>query len=103
MIADLRGKTAVVTGAGSGIGRGMAQALAGAGVARLGLLDIDEHLLNAAREELSGGGITVAAHQLDVSDRAAVQRAAAAIEGELGRAPVRQRRVPQPVDRGHAG
>lgn len=81
---ELRGKTAVVTGAGSGIGRGMVHALAAEGIGALGLLDIDGALLAAVRDEIGALGVKVAAHVLDVSDRAAVQKAAGTIERELG-------------------
>ncbi|SEM10956.1 SDR family NAD(P)-dependent oxidoreductase [Streptacidiphilus jiangxiensis] len=68
----LDGRTAVVIGAGSGIGRESAQALAAQG-ARVVCADIDGP---AAKEvaALIGGDAT--AYELDVRDREAVQRAA---------------------------
>jgi 3-hydroxybutyrate dehydrogenase len=66
--ADLRGRTAVVTGGGSGIGRACARRLAAAG-ARVVVLDLD----GAAAKEVAGmvGGEAVA---LDLADLDAVDR-----------------------------
>jgi len=68
---DLRGKVAVVTGAASGIGRGLSQALATEGC-HLALSDIDEGGLaeTAALVEMAEGRVTT--HRLDVADRKAV-------------------------------
>ena len=82
----LKGQTVVVTGAGSGVGRGIAQAVAEAG-GRVAVTDID---LGAARDtasavEMSGGEALALA--VDVTDESAVSRAiAAAVErfGDLG-------------------
>ena len=65
---DLRGRTAVVTGAASGIGRACARRLAAAG-ARVVVLDLD----GAAAKEVAGmvGGEAVA---LDLADLDAVDR-----------------------------
>jgi len=68
----LRGRTALVTGAGSGIGRGLALVLAGRGV-RLALADIDEAGLAQTVAALPGGAAATA-HRLDVADREAVAR-----------------------------
>lgn len=68
---NLRGKTAVVTGAGSGIGRAEALALADVGV-NVVLLDVDERTLPGARDEVAARGVRAHAFPLDVGDRAAV-------------------------------
>ncbi|HEU4568551.1 MAG TPA: SDR family oxidoreductase [Marmoricola sp.] len=63
------GQLAVVTGAGSGIGRAIALGLAGEG-ARVVAADLD--LAGAEETAASAGGIT--AMQVDISDRASVDR-----------------------------
>jgi len=65
----LHGLTAVVTGAGSGLGAASARALAEAG-ARLVLLDRDETALAACATAI--GGEIAARHVVDVTDGAAV-------------------------------
>ncbi|TCC29090.1 SDR family NAD(P)-dependent oxidoreductase [Kribbella speibonae] len=70
----LDGKHAVVIGAGSGIGRESALALAAHG-ARVTCADRD---LAAARETAGGGGMT--AYGLDVLDDSAIERAAAELD-----------------------
>jgi short-subunit dehydrogenase len=65
------GKVAVVTGAGSGIGRELALGLARRG-ARLALCDVDDVGLAATAERCTVLGAEVHTHHLDVSDRAAV-------------------------------
>ena len=67
----LAGGVAVVTGAGSGIGRALAQQLAAAGSA-LAIADVDESGLAATAASLRGKS-EVSAHVLDVSNEAAVQ------------------------------
>jgi len=66
--ADLRGRTAVVTGAASGIGRACARRLAAAG-ARVVLLDLDAGAAKEAAAEVAGEALG-----LDLSDLAAVDR-----------------------------
>jgi len=67
MAANPRQQAAVITGAASGIGRALAQALAAQGYA-LALADIDASALEAARAALAGQGATVIAVPTDVSD-----------------------------------
>jgi len=80
---NLRGRTALVTGAGSGIGRGLAHVLAGRG-ARLALADIDEAGLAATVATLPAGTV-VTSHRLDVADRAAVASLPDAVAAAHGR------------------
>ena len=75
----LVGRTAVLTGAGSGIGRALAHGLAGRG-AHLALVERDPERLAEVAGELRGrADLRVSAHKLDVTDRAAV----AALPGEV--------------------
>jgi len=73
------GKLAVITGAGSGIGRELAVALSRYG-ARLALLDINEPSVEetANRCRQSAGG-AVSTHQCDVTDAAAVESVASQV------------------------
>jgi len=64
------GRRALVTGAGSGIGRATAEALAKKG-ASLVICDINAERIEAAAEALRAEGVSVSAHVLDVSDREA--------------------------------
>jgi len=63
---------AVVTGAGSGIGRALARQLAVAGSA-LALADIDEAGLQQTAASLSERGIQLTTHVVDVSDESAMR------------------------------
>ncbi len=64
----LAGRTAVITGAGSGIGRAVAQALATRGC-HLALADIDPARVEETAALVRRAGLRVTAHQLDVSNR----------------------------------
>jgi len=63
---DVSGKVAVITGAASGIGRGMAESFADAGM-KLVLSDIEEDALTKVAETLRGAGTEVHAVVTDVS------------------------------------
>lgn len=71
------GKTAIITGAASGIGRAAAQALAERGM-KVALIDLPGEGLEAAARAV--GGLALAA---DVGDRAALQAACRRIAAEL--------------------
>jgi NAD(P)-dependent dehydrogenase (short-subunit alcohol dehydrogenase family) len=63
---DLQGKVAVITGGASGIGRGMAEAFAAAGM-KLVLADIEAPALEATARELRDAGADVHGVPTDVS------------------------------------
>jgi NAD(P)-dependent dehydrogenase (short-subunit alcohol dehydrogenase family) len=64
---DLNGKTAIVTGAASGIGLGIAKALAGAG-ANVVLADVRPDALAGAKDQIEAIGVRAATVAVDVSD-----------------------------------
>ena len=65
-------KTAVVTGAGSGIGRGIARALDGLGL-RLALIGREQRKLEETQNELTGGRDSALTISCDVGDRDSVR------------------------------
>ncbi len=81
---DLKDKFALVTGAASGIGLGIARALAKAGT-HIALSDIRAEPLEAARREIEALGVRAIGLALDVSDREAVRAAARRVEAEFGK------------------
>ena len=83
-VYQLKDKVAVVTGAGSGIGRALAQLLAAKGC-RLALADINEQGLAGTVAMLK---TEVIAQKLDVADRAAVYAFAGAVKAKFGTAHV---------------
>lgn len=81
------GKVAIVTGAGQGIGKGIARRLAGEGAAVV-IADYNEETAVAAAQELTAeagplGGRAVP-YRVDISDVAAVQRMVDEIASQLG-------------------
>jgi short-subunit dehydrogenase len=68
---DFGGKIAVITGAGSGIGRALAVELARRG-AHLALADVDETGLAETLGRAEGLGVKVTATKVDVADRSSV-------------------------------
>jgi 3-oxoacyl-[acyl-carrier protein] reductase len=77
------GKVAVVTGAGSGIGRASALSLAGAG-ADVVCVDVVEERAVEVADEIRGLGGTAEPAPLDVSDGQAVDRLAQDVAARLG-------------------
>jgi short-subunit dehydrogenase len=70
-LLKLKGRTAVVTGAGSGIGQAIAVALSRRGC-HLALADINEAGMAKTAEQITGQGVRVSLHRLDVADAKAV-------------------------------
>jgi len=81
---DLAGKTAFVTGAASGIGLGIATALAQAGM-KVMLCDIEQAALDVALEGLKGTNADVDGVRADVSLKAELEAAAAATIARYGK------------------
>jgi short-subunit dehydrogenase len=84
MNTHLKGRVAVVTGAGSGIGRSLALQLAGRGCA-LALCDIDPERLAESARDARALGVKVSEHRLDVADASAVAALPTAVLAEHGR------------------
>jgi 3-oxoacyl-[acyl-carrier protein] reductase len=85
MNLDLNGRSCLITGAGSGIGRGIARVLAREGV-RLALAGRDAEALETLRGELAQQGLGEATLCLgDLSTQDGVQQVAAQARQELGR------------------
>jgi NAD(P)-dependent dehydrogenase (short-subunit alcohol dehydrogenase family) len=80
---SLAGRVAVITGGSSGIGRGMATALARAG-ARVVLIARDPQRLTESTAALRAEGCSASWVSADLSDRAAVDPAAAQAAGIYG-------------------
>ncbi len=84
-ISTFEGKTAFITGGASGIGLGIAKALAGRG-AQVVLADLRQDHIDAALAEFAGGGGSnqVSALQLDVTNREAYREAAGRMQDQFG-------------------
>ena len=78
------GKTAVVTGAGSGIGRALAIELARSG-AELAISDVDTEGLAVTEERVKAIGARVKTDRLDVTQREAFQMYADAVNNHYGK------------------
>jgi short-subunit dehydrogenase len=63
---QVRGAVAVITGAGGGVGRALAEHIAARGGA-LALVDIQESTLQEVSQSIAGHGVTVSTHVADVS------------------------------------
>ncbi len=78
----IAGKAGLVTGAGSGIGRATALALAREG-ANLILCDIHEERLRSVEEEVNSITHCLMSEQVDVSDRAAMEHLAGKVHAKV--------------------
>ena len=83
MITNFKGKTAVLTGAGSGFGLECAR-IGAALVMNLGLAEVQQDALDAATAEMRALGAPVLAVKLDVAKAAEVEALGAAVMARLG-------------------
>ena len=81
---DIKGKTVVITGAGRGIGRAMAERLGRDG-GHIALFDVSAGDLRSTREALEAAGIKARDYTVDVTSEAAVASALDAVVGDFGR------------------
>jgi len=81
---NLEGGVAVITGAGSGIGRGLAKRLASEKMS-LALADNDAAGLDETAQQLAGTGQKISIHAVDVSDLKRVEQFAAEVAEKHGR------------------
>lgn len=79
----LQGRMAVVTGAGSGIGRAIAQMMASRG-ASVGAIDLNESAAQETVQHITASGGRAAAYQADVSQSEAFTAAVTAAVRDLG-------------------
>ena len=87
LVQSLKGKTAIVTGAGKGIGKAITLALANEGV-NLGLLARTENDLKEVVSQVEGKGIKAAYSAVDISSLKDVERAVHLLTDELGTADI---------------
>lgn len=81
MSNEPRDRVALITGAGGGIGRAIAQTFADRGVRGLMLFDLDQDALDLSVSELAPTGVDVLARVVDISDHAEMAAGfAAAVE-----------------------
>ena len=80
---DFKGKTVLVTGGGSGIGRGIAEAFSDAG-ARIVIADIKPELVAEMRKSLDRAGVEALVVEGDMTREADVQALAQRIDREFG-------------------
>ncbi|WP_404467171.1 3-ketoacyl-ACP reductase [Planococcus rifietoensis] len=80
---SIKGKTAIITGGGRGIGRATAIALANEGV-NIGLIGLKQENLDKVSVELQGANVKVATASADVTDLAAIEQAIKKLKNELG-------------------
>ncbi|MDO8905321.1 SDR family oxidoreductase [Hydrogenophaga sp.] len=83
MIQDFKGKTAVLTGAGSGFGLECARIGASLGM-NLVLVDVQQDALDAAETEIKATGAQVLARRVDVSSQAQMEALAADVQTTFG-------------------
>ncbi len=83
MIDNFKGKTAVLTGAGSGFGLECARIGARLGM-NLVLVDVQQDALDAAAAEMRAAGAQVLAQRVDVSDGAQMEALGAAVRERFG-------------------
>jgi NAD(P)-dependent dehydrogenase (short-subunit alcohol dehydrogenase family) len=81
---EVAGKVAFITGGAGGVGLGIARAFLGAGMSVV-IADIHEGRLGEASEQLAAAAERVHAIRVDVTDRAALARAADDAERRFGR------------------
>ncbi len=81
---QLKGKVVAITGAGQGIGRSIAEMLAGDG-ANIALIDLKAEALAAAQEACEKLGVKARSYTANVADEAAVDATMAAIVKDFGR------------------
>ena len=83
MLKDLQGKTAVLTGAGSGFGLECARIGARSGM-NLVLVDVQADALAAAQQECEALGVRVLARQVNVADASAMEALATEVKDTFG-------------------
>ncbi len=83
MIEDFHGKTAVITGAGSGFGLECARIGAQRGM-NLVLVDVQQNALDAAAAEMQAAGAQVLAQRVDVSSAPQMEALATAVQQRFG-------------------
>ena len=83
MIDNFKGKTAVLTGAGSGFGLECARIGARLGM-NLVLVDVQQDALDKAAAEMQAAGAQVMAHKVDVSSAAAMEVLAGQVQARFG-------------------
>jgi NAD(P)-dependent dehydrogenase (short-subunit alcohol dehydrogenase family) len=83
MITDFNGKTAVLTGAGSGFGLECARIGAARGM-NLVLVDVQQDALDKAQAELEAAGAAVLARKVDVANAGQMEALAQAVQARFG-------------------
>ena len=82
-IYDFRGRSAIVTGGGQGIGFSVAKRILENG-GRVAVWDVDQGLLNSLVNELGGDAQNILAQNVDISDPSAVQVASKTVHSKFG-------------------
>jgi len=83
MMDNFKGKTAVLTGAGSGFGLACARMAARLGM-NVVLVDVQQDVLDQAAQELTAQGASVLACKVDVSDASAMEQLAVQVQQRFG-------------------